>query len=263
MPWMPGVPADPAPTFGALAPIAIVLHRTYGGWGGDYAVGKRGTFQFLIGQDDGQWVQFASTDSVCYHCNGANLKAFGIELTGTNDDPLTDWQAARLGDVLRWGHAEHGIPLDYTDPLTIPPASIHVNDGTFRGVLSHASVMTDDNSSQHSDMVTVADYNRAIVPAQQEDDTLYLNCTSGQQTADCAQGYIYAVMPYRVSGQPAASAPPGVLAVAFPASTTDCQIEVDFARDARAALGAHGGDPGTQVSVGMIAAGVTAGIKAL
>lgn len=165
MGWIPDWPTDPVAPKGALAPVAITLHRTHGHWPGDYAAGKTGLFQFLIGQEDGQRVQFMSTTSVAWHANGANLKSFGVELTGTNEDPLTDWQVANLGEILRYAHDEHGIPLDYVDPITQPPASIHVNNGQFFGVISHISVRPDDDEPQHEDFVTVADFDRAVNPA--------------------------------------------------------------------------------------------------
>lgn len=200
MPWMPAVPSDPGPTFGPLVPIAVVLHRTYGQWPGDYQVGKtEGLFQFLIGPDDGQWVEFAPTDAVCYHCNGANFKAFGVELTGTNADPLTDWQAARLGDVLRWANATHGIPLAYTDPVATPPASIHANGGGFSGIISHVSVQTDDGSTQHTDLVTVSDFQRALAspppPVPMETDSMFKFTVDAPGTPEFPSGVTYRCEP--------------------------------------------------------------------
>jgi hypothetical protein len=187
MPWLSGCPQDPAQTFGDLTPVAITLHRTYGGWSGDYSVGKnQGLFQFLVGQDDGQWVQFADTNRVSYHCNGANFKSFGIELTGTNEDVLTPWQVARLGEILHWAHDTHGIPLDYLDPGSTPPASVHVNSGSFSGVISHVSVQTDDGSAQHSDLVTVEDFNRAIGSTGDDDVTPEQMAQLGQWMKDQA-----------------------------------------------------------------------------
>jgi len=105
VPWMPGIPHDPTATYGGLAPIALVDHRTYGGWGGDYSVGKgaRGKigFQFLVGKEFGQWVQFADTSRLCYHAAGANSWSAGIEVTGVNEDEFTDWQDHSMG----WRHA--------------------------------------------------------------------------------------------------------------------------------------------------------------
>lgn len=176
-------PQDDGQAFGYLNPVACVLHRTYGFWPGDYSVIKNnGLAHFLIGRDGGQWVQFTDTNQVTYHCNGANFRAVGIELTGTNDDPLTDWQEARLGEVLRFLNVAHGIPLNYVDPAVTPEASIWVNGGGFSGVISHDSVRTDDGSSQHSDQITLSDYIRAIQgavphppsPKKDDDPMLYV-----------------------------------------------------------------------------------------
>jgi len=180
MGWIDGWPHDPTPPKGSLSPQAVVLHRTYGGYGGDYSVGKQGIFQFLIGQQVGQYVQFMSTESVAYHCNGANFRAFGVELTGTNEDALTDWQVEKLGEILHYA-AGLGIPLTYQDPLTTAPASISVNHSGFVGVISHISVMTDDGTAQHTDLTTPADYARAVgntpaptPPVPQEDIDMYI-----------------------------------------------------------------------------------------
>lgn len=117
--WMPGIPHDPADTHGGLVSVAAVCHRTYGGWGGDYAVGQgsRGSigFHFLVGPNDGQWVQFASTDERCYHAKGANDWSVGIEVSGTNEDPFTPWQVLACAEIVGWLHDTHGIPLDYYD----------------------------------------------------------------------------------------------------------------------------------------------------
>lgn len=171
MPWMAGCPADQGVLHGPMTDVrAVVLHRTYGYWPGDYSVGKQGIFQFLIGKADGNWVQFAPSEDCQWHCNGANRYAVGIELEGTNDDPLTDWQAARLGDVLRWVNATHGVPLEYLDPFGVAPASVWVNSGNFRGVISHVSVKTDDGSSQHGDFILPADFQRALGATPAGDD---------------------------------------------------------------------------------------------
>ena len=39
---------------------------------------------------------------------------------------------------------------------------MRVNGTDFRGVICHTSVATDDGSSQHSDLITPADYQRAL-----------------------------------------------------------------------------------------------------
>lgn len=167
MPWMPDCPTDPVTPFGYMVPIAITLHRTYGFWPGDYlTIKNRGLCQFLIGKDDGHWVEFMDTNGLAYHCDGANWKAVGIELEGVNAEALTDWQLARLGDVLRFLAETHGIPLVYLDPAVTDDKSVWVDGGGFAGVLSHSSVRPDEGAStpQHTDAVTAADFARALAP---------------------------------------------------------------------------------------------------
>ena len=82
---------------GLLVPTAVVLHRTYGRWAGDFAVGKNGRsgqpigFHFLVGKD-GRAVQFYDTSTVCNHAKGANMWSIGVEFEGRNEDQLTDGQ---------------------------------------------------------------------------------------------------------------------------------------------------------------------------
>jgi len=171
-------PQDDAADHGALPTVnAVTLHRTYGEWPGDYGVIKsQGLAHFLIGQEEGQRVQFADTSRVQWHCNGSNFKSIGVELTGTNDDPLTDWQVRSLSEVLRFAQAAHGVPIDaFVNPFTTPPASIWVNGGGFFGVICHVSVKTDDGSSQHTNLVTPGDYAKAVLvgtpaPTPEKDD---------------------------------------------------------------------------------------------
>lgn len=116
---MPGIPHDLRAGYGGLSPVAAICHRTYGGWGGDYSVGKgsRGviSFHFLVGKEAGQWVQFVDTNRVAYHAKGANGWSIGIEVTGTNEDDFTGWQLEKVGEIVRWIHDTHRIPLVYVD----------------------------------------------------------------------------------------------------------------------------------------------------
>lgn len=163
--YVPGIPVEFGDVHGENTKglKAVTLHRTYGSWAGDDAVIDHGGLaQWLIGKDPGNWRQYMGADEIAYHCNGANFVGPGIELEGTNEDVLTDWQVQCLGTIAQWCNANLNIPLTYQDPATTPPASIHVNDGNFYGFISHASVMTDDGSAQHSDLVTMADWQRAV-----------------------------------------------------------------------------------------------------
>lgn len=171
MTWLDGWDHDELVRRGGMAPLAVTLHRTYGAsYGGDYGTIRNngnsysgaGGCQFLIGQNPGERVQFGDTTTVLYHCNGSNFKSFGVEITGTNPDELTDWQVASLAEVLAVARDVHGIPLDYCDPYLTPHASVWVNGGGFRGVISHTSVATDNGTGQHTDLVTPEDFNRAV-----------------------------------------------------------------------------------------------------
>lgn len=159
MGWMPGIPHDPSPTHGGLSPIAAVCHRTYGSWAGDYAVGKgsRGSvgFHFLVGKVEGQWVQFADTNRVCYHAKGANSWSVGIEVTGTNDDPFTGWQLQACHQIVQWLHATHGIPLVYFDSGRAGPRA---------GFVAHNAVAGSDHGDRWGD-----NWGRVLAAGQEDD----------------------------------------------------------------------------------------------
>ncbi|NBW13042.1 MAG: N-acetylmuramoyl-L-alanine amidase [Caulobacteraceae bacterium] len=183
---------------GPINPHAIVLHRTYGAWAGDYSVGKFGRgpndpdksgFHFLIGKEPGQVVQFYDTGSRANHCAGANFWAIGIEFTGTNDEPLTDWQVQQGDLIVHAINRVHGIPLDFYD------GPDRVSD--WHGVLSHRWVATEPQY-QHHDLVTRSDYERMTaptpppLPAPAEGDPLIIE-QPGRHHPDHAEltGYAY------------------------------------------------------------------------
>lgn len=156
----PDVPYDPGPSHGGQTPSEVICHRTYGRWGGDYNVGQgsRGSisFHFLVGPDEGQWVQFVDTDRVAYHAKGDNTGTIGIEVSGTDADRMTDWQVRALAHICRWISDTHGIPLvKYRGPRT----------STFHGWRDHGDVA----GSDHTDGWTDEDWQR-IVGQQEEDD---------------------------------------------------------------------------------------------
>lgn len=152
-----GVPFDPGDhPRGPFTPTAIVLHRTYGRWTGDYAVGKHGRdgepigFHFLVGKEKGQWVQFHDSATKCSHAKGANRWAIGIELEGTNEDPLTDWQVRALAWIVAAVCDAHGIPRTY---------AFGGKRREVKGLLPHALVP----GSNHTDYVTPGDWQRVRV----------------------------------------------------------------------------------------------------
>lgn len=158
----PDVPFDPGPSHGGQSPTEVICHRTYGSWPGDYGVGKgsRGgiSFHFLVGTDEGQWVQFVDTNEVAYHARGDNTGTIGIEVSGTDGDVMTDWQVRALGHICRWISDTHGIPL------------VHYQGGrtsTFNGWRDHNQVA----GSDHTDYWSETDWARIVAAAGgQEDD---------------------------------------------------------------------------------------------
>ena len=162
----PGCPYDPG-NAGIARPIdvrTVTLHRTIGRWPGDYTVGKTrdhnsGTFQYLIGQAAGQWVQFYPCNTFSSHAAGANNAGPGIELSGQNGEALTDWQVDALGQLLRWLRDEWGVEPTFTDG----DPRVWVDERGPRGFVTHRHVAYPPNPSlHHFDYITAEEFQRAL-----------------------------------------------------------------------------------------------------
>ena len=159
MPWMTGIPHDPgACPQGSLQPRGVVAHRTYGSWPGDYQVGLGSRdpvgFHFLVGPDPGDWVQFYSTDTRCAHAGTnayGNDLSVGIEVSGVNEDRMTDWQISAVGTICAWLRTTHGIQLVYRFSTAHDLAADH-------GYIPHSAV----RGADHSDYWTPDDWNRIV-----------------------------------------------------------------------------------------------------
>lgn len=164
--WMPGVPQAPCPNPGGLIFVtAGVVHDTIGSWPGDRDyVQANSLAHWTIGPDWGEWSQHARVDLFLPHCNGANRRGPGIEFSRqfAGQRLNTPWQQFAWTLIRGWMLDEWGVPDQYLDPDSVPAASVWVNGGAYSGWISHLSVKTDDNSSQHTDYVQVADF---LVPA--------------------------------------------------------------------------------------------------
>lgn len=162
MAWCSLLPHDPGPyPQGAQTPTQVVCHRTYGSWAGDYGVGKGSRkgigFHFLVGKQQGQWVQFYDTAQRCNHAAGGNRDSIGIEVTGTDTDVMTGWQVEALGQLVQWLADTHGIPATkYHGPRT----------SFFAGYRDHADVA----GSTHTDYWSDADWARIVAHAGEADD---------------------------------------------------------------------------------------------
>lgn len=157
-PWLPGIPRhvnthilQPAKPLDASA---VVLHRTYGYWVGDMQTllkGRVPSVHFLVGKNGPNWCQMVPVNVMANHAAGANGWSVGIELSGRNEEPLTEWQVTCVAIIAQWLNRSLGIPFAFYDGKE--------RIRNFDGWLSHANVQTEPKY-RHSDMVTRADWNR-------------------------------------------------------------------------------------------------------
>jgi len=142
---------------------ALTEHQTYGAEGGDISVMLYGVgFHFYITKD-GRIFQGWDTDNICWHCNGSNFRAMGLEFESLTGEGLTD-QQIEAGAYLHKLLEAEGLSLTFVDPDS-GTANIRVNQTSFVGCISHKNVMTDDGSSQHTDHITVDEWNRMMALA--------------------------------------------------------------------------------------------------
>lgn len=163
MGWIPGIPIDSGATihgYRTSRPM-VTCHRTYGYWPGDYSVIQSGGLaHLLIGPDEGQWVQFAPSEGLMYHCNGSN-DGYGVEVGGTNADRMTDWQLRCLRYVVPQLAALIGVPPVYSDG-----SDGWVNGHTYVGWHAHNGILTDDGSAQHTNLWTIDDWHQIVAPTE-------------------------------------------------------------------------------------------------
>jgi hypothetical protein len=149
--------------------VACVEHRTIGRWAGDYSVLSRGrvpSVHFLVGQDRGQWVQFWDTNWTAAHAAGANEYAVGIEFSGQNGEPLTDWQIEAGSVIHQWLIAAHGIRREFLD-------NGGPRVGYFEGFLNHSNVATTPQYT-HYDYIERSEWDRMVSGSVEEDDFMAL-----------------------------------------------------------------------------------------
>ena len=138
---------------GYFEPVACILHRTYGSYGGDYSVGK-GTgspgkgFHFYCPKTKSP-VQFYETNIKCNHARGANAWALGIEFEGINENFLTDNQLYWGSKIIKFISEANKIPLDL---------KLGARFGKAPGFRGHAQV----SGSDHEDYVTRGDWDRML-----------------------------------------------------------------------------------------------------
>lgn len=156
--WFPGIPVrlnhhmvNP-PT--ALNPSGVTLHRTYGFWVGDQHTllkGRVPSTHFLVGKESGQWLQMVSARHLANHSNGSNSWSIGIEFSGKNEEPLTQWQLISLSKLIKWTNETFNIPR-----ALYPSPGKRVSH--FNGWISHGDILS---TKPHTDRVTMFDWGTA------------------------------------------------------------------------------------------------------
>lgn len=167
--WIPGGAAA-GYTRGHTTMVSAVAHYTVGrDSSGPAYLGN--LFQFLLTRD-GQVLQGAEADSVCWHAGHPyNQRGPGLEveyLPGADDAVFTDVQRDATGQLCRWLEDEWGIPLEYHDDPADKRADWH-------GFISHRSVVSD--ADVHSDYWPQADWDAMVAvpaPALPLEDTMWL-----------------------------------------------------------------------------------------
>lgn len=155
--WIPGVPIDVGVWHGEhVCRPEVTCHRTYGAWGGDYSTIKyNGLAHLLIGKDEGQWVQFAPANIVQWH-DAVNV-GYGIEVTGINEDDMTDWQVRCLAYCMPQLENMIGVPRVYSDG-----SDGWVDVNYWNGWHSHNMIIPSGGGSQHTNLWKRSDWDRII-----------------------------------------------------------------------------------------------------
>lgn len=172
--WYPNIPHDPGADCTAQLNAAradahpeqgLIVHRTIGRWPGDYGVGKGrrhstpGTFPVLIGQGYGEWVEFYPLNTRCTHAADANRWP-GIEFSGMNGEPLTEWQILAGGHVVAFLFSL-GMPRNFYNGFL---GLVKIDGGTYRGTCTHSAVLTSPQW-QHHNFITPAEFVRIVAVA--------------------------------------------------------------------------------------------------
>lgn len=163
----PGCPIDPGNSPRGEQGVHVgVKHRTWGGWYGDYSVGKGWSrpgigFHWLVGKEPGRWVAFYPYGMRCNHAAGANANSVGIEVTGTDSEPFTEWQRWAVRQIVQWCASQGLPPVSITSPGRVSASSVN-------GWMNHAQVA----GSDHGDYWQGQDdeYVMAGGPPAEEDD---------------------------------------------------------------------------------------------
>lgn len=160
----------------------VVAHYTVGR--DSAGIGDQGYFQFLV-RRNGEIIQFAEADALCWHAGTANQWGPGIEveyLPGQDDDLWTPAAYQACARLVEW-LISLGIPDQFYDDPRIDPTG-------FSGFLTHRSVQQPD---AHSDWWPDLPRSAAPVIYPQEPDVFFIS--DGQRNAAVTEWSFFQVGP--------------------------------------------------------------------
>ncbi len=160
--WMPGATImrgrNAGYRVGRVTKASTVCHYTVGI--DSAGIGVNGYFQFLI-RRNGEIVQFAESDAVCWHAGNWNSRGPGIEIEyyEPKDGPhpeniFTEPQLEADGRLVRWLAETDGYPLDFYDGSRV---SAH------RGFITHRSLI--QSGDAHHDYWSRDQWDRMVAGA--------------------------------------------------------------------------------------------------
>lgn len=141
-----------------------IMHMTYGlldqdTFNGDVStVANGGLAHFVIGKNDGEWIQLADTESWTGNVGNwdCNHHSVAIEFSGVNENVLTAWQTKAASEVVRQVHDAHGVAIEYDD------GSDGANNvAPWHGWNAHRAIAA-DSGVQHYDFIDRGEWDRIV-----------------------------------------------------------------------------------------------------
>lgn len=121
---------------GTLRPIAVTLHHQAGSGNPASVYASRGVSAHFWLPRNAQPVQHVDTGHRAWHGGGTlNDTSIGVETEGCGSpphaDPFTERQLNDFGNLMRWAHEVHGVPLVLSETATTPGLNYHRCQGGF------------------------------------------------------------------------------------------------------------------------------------
>jgi hypothetical protein len=114
---------------GAFRAIAVTLHHQAGNGNPASVYASRHVSAHFWIPLSGTPVQHVDSGQQAWHGMAHNAYSLGVETEGCGSppyaDPLNDHQLTLFGNLMRWAHGAHGIPLVLSEAVTTPGLNYH------------------------------------------------------------------------------------------------------------------------------------------